>query len=158
MMPEWLHPARSARIVVDGSTIGYFGQLHPAEAQRRKIRQTVFVGEIYLNRLYRQALRQPSVRELSRYQAVRRDFSLTFPDTLRWSQVAAALEELRIEDLVEYSPKEIFRDKKAGRPEYSLLLGTVFQSQERTLREEEVQLRSESILKAMEQLGGRLRS
>ncbi len=158
LMPEWLHPALSARIVVDGSTIGYFGQLHPAEAQRRKIRLTVFVGEIYLHRLYRQALRQPAVRELSRYQAVRRDFSLTFPDTLRWSQVAAALEDLRIEDLVEYSPKEIFRDKKAGRPEYSLLLETVFQSQERTLREEDVQLSSERILKAMDQLGGRLRS
>jgi phenylalanyl-tRNA synthetase beta chain len=158
LMPEWLHPARSARIVVDGSTIGYFGQPHPAEAQRRKLRQTVFVGEIYLHRLYRQALRQPSVRELSRFQAVRRDFSLTFPDAVRWSQIEDALAALRIEEMVYFSPKEIFRDRKQARPEYSLLLGTVFQSQERTLREEEVQLHSERILKAMEQLGGRLRS
>lgn len=157
MMPEWLHPARSARIVVDGSTVGYFGQLHPAEAQRRKLRQTVFVGEIYLDRLYRQAISQPAVRELSRFQAVRRDFSMTFPDGVRWAQIADALQTLRIDEMVHFSPKEIFRDKKQARPEYSLLLGTIFQSQERTLREEEVQLHSERILRTMEQLGGHLR-
>ncbi|HVJ08892.1 MAG TPA: phenylalanine--tRNA ligase subunit beta [Acidisarcina sp.] len=158
LMPKWLHPGRSARVVVEGSTIGYFGELHPAEAHSRKLKQKVFVGEIYLDRLYRQALRQPSARELSRFQAVRRDFSLIFPDTVLWSQVDGALRELRIEELVSVAAKEVFRDRKQEKPEYSLLLGTVFQSQERTLREEEVQGYSEQILKAMEQLGGRLRS
>lgn len=158
LMPEWLHPGRSARVVVDGSTIGWFGQLHPSEAQSRKLKQTVFVGEIYLDRLYRQALRQPLARELSRFQSVRRDFSLIFPNAVRWAQVEEALSELRIEELVYLAPKEIFRDRKQDKPEYSLLLGTVFQSQQRTLGEDQVQRFSERILTAMEQLGGRLRS
>jgi len=157
LIPVWLHPARSARIAMDGTTIGYFGQLHPEEAQRRKIKQTVFVGEILLDRLYRQALRQPAVREISRFQAVRRDFSLTFPNAVRWVQVADALTALGIAELTSFAPKEIFRDKKQERAEYSLLLGTVFQSQERTLREEETQLYSDRIIKAMEGIGGRLR-
>lgn len=158
LIPLWLHPARSARIAMDGATIGYFGQLHPEAAQRRKIKQTVFVGEIYLDRLYRQALRQPAVREISRFQPVRRDFSLTFPNTVRWVQVADALTALEIAELASFAPKEIFRDKKQEGPEYSLLLGTVFQSQERTLREEETQLYSDRIIKAMERIGGRLRA
>ncbi|HEY0784624.1 MAG TPA: phenylalanine--tRNA ligase subunit beta, partial [Acidobacteriaceae bacterium] len=33
LMPPYLHPGRSARLVLDGSTLAYFGQLHPAEAQ-----------------------------------------------------------------------------------------------------------------------------
>jgi phenylalanyl-tRNA synthetase beta chain len=158
LMPAWLHPGRSARIVVEGSTIGYFGQLHPAEAQRRKLRQPVFVAEVFLDRLYRQALRQPVARDISRFQPVRRDFSLTFPDGVRWSQVQDALDGLCIEEMVHYGPKEIFRDKKQEKPGYSLLLGTVFQSQDRTLRDEEMQGFSERILKEMEGLGGKLRA
>lgn len=159
LLPAWLHPGRSARAVVDGLTSAYFGQLHPAEAERRKLRQTVFVGEIYLDRLYQQALRQPIARELSRYQPVRRDFSLLFADTTTWATIEEALKALDLPDLRSFAPKEILRDAKsvpAGH--FSLLLGSVFQSQERTLREEELQQFSQTIVAAMESIGGRLRS
>ena len=46
LMPRWLHPGRSARLVMDGSTIGFFGQLHPEEAARRKLKASVVVGEL----------------------------------------------------------------------------------------------------------------
>ena len=46
LTPEWLHPYRSARVVADGVTVGWFGQLHPREAAARKIKDTVLVGEI----------------------------------------------------------------------------------------------------------------
>ena len=113
-MPRWLHPGRAARCVVDGSTIGYFGELHPDESARRKLRQPVFIGEIYLDRLFRQSLRQPSTCELSRYQAVRRDFSFLFPDEVRWEMVSSALAALQINELHEYRPAEIFRDESAA--------------------------------------------
>ena len=59
LLPRWLNPGRAARCVVDGATIGYFGQLHPDESAQRKLSQPVFIGEIYLDRLFRQSLRQP---------------------------------------------------------------------------------------------------
>ncbi len=161
LMPRWLHPGRAARCVVDGSTIGYFGELHPDESARRKLRQPVFIGEIYLDRLFRQSLRQPSTCELSRYQAVRRDFSFLFPDEVRWEMVSSALAALQINELHEYRPAEIFRDAKgkavpAGH--YSMLVSTTFQSPERTLRDEELHAWSGSIVGALEALGGRQRA
>ncbi len=30
LLPQWLHPGRAARAVIDGLTVGYFGQLHPS--------------------------------------------------------------------------------------------------------------------------------
>jgi phenylalanyl-tRNA synthetase beta chain len=161
LLPRWLDPARAARWVVDGSTIGYFGELHPDDSAQRKLRQPVFIGEIYLDRLFRQSLRQPSARELSRYQPVRRDFSLIFPDTVHWESVGSALAALDIAELKEYRPAEIFRDSKgkavpAGH--YSMLVSTTFQSPERTLRDEELQAWSSSIVGALESLGGKLRA
>ena len=161
LLPRWLNPFRAARCVVDGSTVGYFGELHPEESARRKLRQPVFIGEIYLDRLFRQSLRQPTAHELSRYQPVRRDFSLIFPDTVRWEAVGSALAALEIAELQEYRPAEIFRDAKgkavpAGH--YSMLVSTTFQSPDRTLRDEELQLWSSSVVGALEALGGKLRA
>jgi len=159
LLPAWLHPGRGARAVLDGATVAYFGQLHPAEAERRKLKQPVYIGELYLDRLYRQPLRQPAARELSRYQAVRRDFSLLFPDSVGWATLEEAMRNLNLAELRSFAPKEILREAKsipAGH--FSLLLGTIFQSQERTLREEELQEFSQRIIAAMENAGGKLRT
>jgi phenylalanyl-tRNA synthetase beta chain len=161
LLPRWLDPARAARCVVDGSTIGYLGELDPGESAKRKLRQPVLLGEIYLDRLFRLPLRQPSARELSRYQAVRRDFSLIFPEAVQWEAVGSALASLTIAELQEYRPAEIFRDTKgkavpAGH--YSMLVSTIFQSPDRTLRDEELHAWSNSIVKTLESLGGRLRA
>ena len=159
LLPEWLHPIRSARAAVDGTTVAWFGQLHPGEAERRKLKQAIFVGEIYLDRLYKQALRQPITRELSRFQPVRRDFSLLFPDTVCWATIEEALKALDLPELRSFAPKEILRDvQSVPAGHFSLLLGTVFQSQERTLREEELRGFSRKIVAAMESIGGHLRS
>jgi phenylalanyl-tRNA synthetase beta chain len=160
LMPAWLHPGRSARAVLDGATVGWFGQLHPTEADRRKLKQPVFIGEFYLDRLYRHDLRQPVIRELSRFQPVRRDFSLILPDTVTWARLRTSLESLPIAELQSLAPKEILRDTKGKLVppgHYSLLLGVVFQSHERTLREEDVQSWSQQIIAALEELGGKLR-
>ena len=58
LTPEWLHPYRAARVVADGVTAGWIGQLHPDEAAARKIRDTVLVAELYLDRLYKLPLRR----------------------------------------------------------------------------------------------------
>ncbi len=159
LLPAWLHPGRGARAALDGSTVAFFGQLHPAEAERRKLKQPVFIGEIYLDRLYRQPLRQPAARELSRYQAVRRDFSLLLPDPTPYATVEEAIRNLNISDLRSFAPKEILREAKSiPSGHFSLLLGTVFQSQERTLREEDLQEFSQRIITAMEGIGGKLRT
>lgn len=161
LIPGWLHPGRSARAVLDGSTVAWFGQLHPAEAQRRKIKQTIYIGEIYLDRLYKQVLRQPAVRELSRYQAVRRDFSFLLAASTPWSQVSETLSALNIPELQRFEPAEILGEKDsklvpAGH--ISLLLRTIFQAPDRTLQEEELQSYAQRVVTAVEKLGGKLRS
>jgi phenylalanyl-tRNA synthetase beta chain len=147
--------------VLDGATMGWFGQLHPAEADRRKLKQAVWIGELWLDRLYKQSLRQSVIAELSRYQPVRRDFSLILPDNVAWARLDAAIDALAIPELRSFEAKEVLRDPKGKivpPQHYSLLLRVVFQSHERTLREEEVQTWSQQIVAAIEAQGGKLRT
>lgn len=158
LMPVWLHPGRGARAVLDGSTVGYLGQLHPDLASARKLRQPVFLAELYLDRIYKQSLRSPLFEELSRYQAVRRDFSLLVPEPIPYGAIAEALATLPIPELRSYTPREVLRGDRVPSGHYSLLLGVVFQSHERTLRDEDLQSWSQQIIAATRQLGAKLRT
>jgi phenylalanyl-tRNA synthetase beta chain len=100
-------------------------------------------------------------RELSRFPAVERDFSFIFSDTVQWQQIAAAIDACALRELVRYAPQEIFRDPKGvtvPRGQYSLLVRTVFQSQDRTLTDEDLQPSSEKIIAALTAAGGKLRA
>ena len=158
LTPEWLHPYRSARAAVDGTTVGWFGQLHPREAAARKLKEPVLVGELYLDRLYALSLRRPIAREVSRFQPVRRDFSLVLDETIAWEKLDQALGSLEIPELVDWRVREVFRDAKLGARDYSLLLGTTFQAADRTLREEELQAFQTQVVGAVGKAGARLRS
>jgi phenylalanyl-tRNA synthetase beta chain len=161
LMPAYLHPGRSARLVIDGSTIGYFGQLHPEEAARRKLKTPIYLGDLRLDRLYAQHLRHPMPRELSRFQPVRRDFSFLLPEKTEYAQVEQALRGLSLDELTSFAPAELLRPSQnpqvpAG--QFSLLLRATFQSTTRTLREEDLQSFSEQVIAAVASLGGRLRT
>jgi phenylalanyl-tRNA synthetase beta chain len=158
LTPGWLHPYRAARVAVDGETVGWFGQLHPREAAARKLKEPVLVGELYLDRLYKLPLREPAAKEISRFQPVRRDFSLTLDESIAWETIDRAVAGLRIPELVEWRAREVFRDAKRSAGEYSLLLGVTFQAPDRTLREEELQGFQQRVVEAVGKVGARLRS
>jgi phenylalanyl-tRNA synthetase beta chain len=157
LTPEWLHPYRSARAAVDGTTVGWFGQLHPREAAARKLKEPVLVGEIYLDRLYKLPLRKPAAREVSRFQPVRRDFSLILDESIHWEKIDQTLAGLQIPELVDWRVREVFRDSKLT-GQYSLLLGATFQAADRTLREEELQSFQAQVVEAVGKAGARLRT
>jgi phenylalanyl-tRNA synthetase beta chain len=155
---DYYHPGRSARAVMDEATVAQFGQIHPEIAAARKLRQDVYIGELYLDQLYRHPLRQVRYEQLPRYPAVQRDFSFIFPDSVSFEQIERALANLGTRELRSFVPAEIFRGGSIPAGKYSVLLRAVFQSGERTLRDDEVAQWSAQIIKALEQLGGSLRS
>jgi phenylalanyl-tRNA synthetase beta chain len=151
---DYYHPGRSARAVMDGTTVAQFGQLHPDVAAARKLRQDVFVGEIFLGRLYQHDLRQVRYEALPRFPAVERDFSFVFDDSVVFETIRQSVLGLGIPELRSFVPVEIFRGDKVGAGKYSILLRAKVQSGERTLREDEVAKWSGQIAKAVESLGG----
>jgi phenylalanyl-tRNA synthetase beta chain len=158
LTPEWLHPYRAARVVAEGATVGWFGELHPREAAARKLKQPVLAGELYLDRLFKLPLRRPAAREISRFQPVRRDFSLILDRNIAWETIDQAMAGLAIPELVEWRVREVFRDPRLGAGEYSLLLGATFQAADRTLREEELQSFQARVVEAVGKAGARLRT
>ena len=155
---DYFHPGRSARAVMDGKTVARFGQLHPQIAAERKLKQEVFLAEVDLERLYEHSLRKPRYQAISRYPEVDRDFSFLFDDSVTSDRIRGAVNALRIAELTRLDPVEIFHGGSVPKGKYSVLLRVAFQSAERTLRDDEVALWSQQIVKALEVLGGQQRA
>ena len=154
----YYHPGRSARAVMDGVTIAEFGQIHPDIAAARKLKQDVFIAELYLDKLYQHDLRNVRYQPLSQYPAVERDFSFVFDDAVSFAKISTAVLALKLAELHQLTPVEIFRGGAIATGKHSLLLRAKFQSNERTLREEEVAQWAAQIVQALTGLGGTQRA
>jgi phenylalanyl-tRNA synthetase beta chain len=155
--PAWLQPGRSATALVNNQPIACFGELATTEATQRKLRQPIFLAQMDLATLYELPLKKITAHDLSRFQAVERDFSFVFPDATQWHTIASALHALTIPELQSFKPVEAWRNAKFPGV-YSLLLRTVFQSHDRTLRDDELTTWSSALIAALTNLGGSLRA
>jgi phenylalanyl-tRNA synthetase beta chain len=155
---EYYQPGRSARALLDGEMVAQFGQLASHVAASRKLRDQVFVAEIFADRLYSRPLRTPLYRPLPKFPAVERDFSFVFPDEITFSKVKTAIHAIHLKELRSFAPVEIFRGGAVPAGNYSILLRAKFQSHERTLREDEVNDWSAKIVNGLVELGGTQRA
>jgi phenylalanyl-tRNA synthetase beta chain len=154
---DYYHPGRSAKIVLDKKVVGQLGQLHPDIAAARKFKQDVWLAEFDLERLFAVPLREARYEKLSRFPQVERDFSVLLDNAVKYETLRRSLEALHIPELRSMEPRELFRGGNVPEGKYSMLLHLIFQSAERTLRDEEVAAWSQQIIAAIQALGGSLR-
>ena len=155
---EYYNPAHSARALLDGKPVAQFGQLHANVAGERKLRQEVFIAEVFSDELYRRSLCEVRYEPLPKFPGAERDFSFLFNDEVTFEKIEAAVRALGLAGLHGFEPIEIFRGGSIPAGQYSILLRAKFYSLERTLREDEVNEWSAEIVNALKQLGGTQRA
>ncbi len=151
---EYFHPGRSARALMDGAVVAQFGQIAPEVKTERKLRQDIFLAELDLERLHARGLRTIRFAPLGKYPAVERDFSFVFGDEVEFEAMRQAIRSLRLAELREFEPMEIFRGGSIDAGKYSILLRARLQSDESTLRDDQIARWSGQIVKALQELGG----
>jgi phenylalanyl-tRNA synthetase beta chain len=154
---DYFHPGRSARAKMDAVPVAQFGQIHPEVAAARKLRQDVFIAEFDLEVLHELGLRRIKFRPLGKYPAVERDFSFVFDDSVPFIEMKKTVWELKfalIPEIRDLRPVEIFRGLSIPAEKYSILLRVKLQSDERTLRDDEIAQWSAKIVAALTTLGG----
>ena len=155
---EYYQPGRSARMLMNGAPVAQFGALHSEVAAKRKLRQEVYLAEIFAEDLYKLSLRKVQYQPLPKYPGVERDFSFLFTDAVTFGRIENAVRALAICELRSFAPIEIFRGGSVSAGSYSILLRANFQSHERTLREDEVNEWTGKIVAALQTLGGTQRA
>jgi phenylalanyl-tRNA synthetase beta chain len=155
---EYFHEGRSARALMDGAPVAQFGQIAEGVKADRRLRQDVYLAEFDLEQLHARGLRTVKYAPLAKYPAVERDFSFVFSDEVEFEEMRRAVAALRIRELREFAPVEIFRGGSIEAGKYSILLRARLQSEEDTLRDEQIAAWSERIVGALRGLGGAQRA
>ncbi len=145
---------RGAAIVVDGQTIGEFGQLSPEIADARQLPATeeIYVGEINLDAL---SAASPAgtmrATTLPRYPSVVRDISILVSDALSADTVRGTIRTAAPHTLVAVQEFDRYTGKGIPEGKVSLSYRLTFQSPERTLTDDDVTAAMAAVVSALKQ-------
>ncbi|KAF0653864.1 phenylalanyl-tRNA ligase subunit beta [Cyanobium sp. Copco_Reservoir_LC18] len=153
-----LHPGRAAQLLVEGKPAGWFGQLHPAEAELLDLPAATYVFQLELEPLLSAGTRrnrwQPSFRPYPTVPASERDLALVVPTDTTAADLLAAirkagkplLEQAELIDRYEGAQVEAGRCSQAFRLRY--------RDSARTLTDEEVEAAHGRVRDALERRFG----
>ena len=153
-----LHPGRTGVLTVDGTEVGYVGELLPAVAEASDLHGRVVVAELDLDALLELAGERVVAASLSGYPAATQDVSLVVPVDVPAEGVRAALvegsgallEDLRLVD--DYRGQGLPEDAK------SLTFALRFRAADRTLTAAEAtDAKLGGVALAAERFGAKLR-
>ncbi|MCX5950748.1 MAG: phenylalanine--tRNA ligase subunit beta [Cyanobacteria bacterium] len=92
---DLLHPGRSAQLIFEGRPLGWFGQLHPAQARELDLPDGTYLFELPLAPLLAAAIRprrwQPSFAPFATVPPSERDLALVVPRSVTAAELLAAI-------------------------------------------------------------------
>ena len=155
----FLHPARAAKITVEGSRVGYLGELHPGEALRLELDGPCAVFELDLTKFISYGFTPRKTIEVpARFPTVRRDVALVLERELPAATVIETVKEVAPPLLESVEIFDVYEGQgiEAGRK--SVALACRYRAKDRTLTDEEVnRVHSAVVERARTRLGAGLR-
>lgn len=150
----FLHPGRSARIIIGGEEAGFIGELHPNVIRRYELTSRACVMQLEMAKVYRKAKdSQRTVRSLPKFPATTRDIALVARVDIPAFLIEQTIKAAGGEFLSNVELFDVYQGAQVAEGFRSLAYGLTFQAPDRTLTDEEVNGYFQNILS---QLGERL--
>jgi phenylalanyl-tRNA synthetase beta chain len=145
-----LRAGQAAEVSIDGKLIGTIGRLDDGVAASYKFRQPVYVAEIDFTALLAAGERPVVYTPLARFPAVVRDISLLVGRDVTFAELLRTASEQRIEDCRAIKLVDVYEGASLPEGKRSVTLRLEYRSDERTLRDEEVDELHALIVSALE--------
>lgn len=146
--PAWLHPGRSARVMIDGKSSGVIGALHPRLLKALELDCDVCVFEADLPGLAAGGL--PQARPVSAFPSIRRDIAVVVAEAISYAAVESCVREAVGAILTEVIVFDRYSGPNLGLGAKSLAIGLILQDDSRTLTVEEADRSVEQAVAALE--------
>ncbi len=150
----FLHPGRSARVLVDGGEAGWIGELHPLVCREWDLDAAVGFELELAALIGGAAAGEETFEDVTTYPSVRQDLAVVVPTEVSAMQVRDVVLGGGGELLREAEVFDLYEGEQVGEGHKSLALRLEFRAAERTLTDEEVAERREAIVAALDEIGG----
>jgi phenylalanyl-tRNA synthetase beta chain len=154
----FLHPGRSARVLVGGEDVGWVGEVHPLIARAWDL-EGAAAFEVDLDRVLAHAVETPQYVDLTSFPALRQDLAVALADDVPVAGVLGVVRAAGGDLLADARVFDLYHGEQVGEGRKSVALALTFRAADRTLTDEDVAPVREAIVAALaEQLGGELRA
>jgi phenylalanyl-tRNA synthetase beta chain len=149
-----LREGQAARVIAGGRLVGTLGRLAEEIAVLYKFRQPVFVAEVGLSLLLELEETQVRYAPLARYPSVVRDVSLVAERRVSFAEMRRVILDLRVDNCRGVTLVDVYEGTTMPAGKRSMTLRVEYRSDERTLRDEEVDEIHGRIVNTLEQTFG----
>jgi len=144
---------KAAKIKLSSNILGYLG-----EAKEFGFKTSPYMAELDLDLLVEKSNFTKKYQTLSQYPPVFRDLAIVIKEDYIWADIENCVKNTKANYLEEINFFDIYRGKQIPAGMKSIAFNLCFQSQDRTLKSEEVDLAVQTILNSLQEtLGAELR-
>ena len=140
-----LCPGRTAKIILDGKTIGYIGELNPELSMDLELSKQPILFEID-----KEVLKLPNKiihDDQTYFPSSRRDISIIISEEQAISEIIKVINTLNIKELKNIIVFDVYKGENIETGRISIALGLIFQNKSRTLTDDEIDSNMSEITK-----------
>jgi phenylalanyl-tRNA synthetase beta chain len=145
-----LHPGRSADIYLQNQCIGFLGEMHPSLEKEWGLERVVLF-ELEFSSLFEQLRQTVRAHSIPRFPAIQRDLAVVVANETPADAVMAKMRKLGGDLLQQVEIFDVYRGNPIPDEHKSLAFALRYQSLQRTLTDEEVNLLNSRILEGIQQ-------
>lgn len=146
--PVFLHLGQWSQIVVEGQAVGFLGSLHPRLLDEEKIRFSMAIAELDLDRVLKGQPRPVKFKSLSKFQPVERDFAFVMESSKAVGDLIKEAKKSCGVSLKELTVFDVYEGDKLPAGQKSVAVRAIFQSTETALTEVDLQGLSQKLVQA----------
>jgi phenylalanyl-tRNA synthetase, beta subunit, non-spirochete bacterial len=144
-----LHPGRSADIYLFNQYVGFLGEMHPSLEREWELERVVLF-ELELAPLFARMRQTVRAQSIPRFPAIQRDLAVVVPLETSADAVMAKMRKLGGDLLQQVEIFDVYTGKSIAEDRKSLAFSLRYQSLDRTLTDEEVNLLNSKILEGIQ--------
>ena len=153
---SFMHPARSCDILVGKDIVGFITEIHPQTLQNFDFNDSVVVFELNFTKLLAAKQKKTFYKQISKYPSIKLDISILVDKKTPAEKLLKTVQKtdklIHAAEIIDlYEGEQIPEDKK------SLTFSIVYQSKEKTLTDEEINMIHQKAIINLEKQGAEVR-
>ncbi len=139
---DFLHPGRTAKLVIEGKDAGYFGEIHPKLILERKSLKKIYLFNINVSNLLGASTRKnkwiPIYKQYPIVPKMERDINFVFSKKFLISEITSQIRKTGKNLLEEVNLLDVFEDTKFGDDHVSYTFRLSYRDKDKTLLDSDI--------------------
>ncbi|MGO1581149.1 MAG: phenylalanine--tRNA ligase subunit beta [Peptoniphilaceae bacterium] len=143
----YLHPGRSADILIEDKVIGSFGEVHPLVLDNFDLKKKAYVGELELEKILPYAIDNYKFKELPKYPSIKRDLAFVLDNDIAAYELEKIARKNAKDLLEDFNVFDVYTGEHIEEGKKSIAFSMVFRAKDRTLVDDDINKIIEKVIK-----------